>query len=279
MSRQRFDLLSKFVTANHILANHGIVDGFGHVSVRDPDRPDTFLMTGSKPPALVKTAGDIDTFVVEDAQPLAGEHGPPQSPFSERFIHSEIYEMYPAVQSIVHSHSPVMVARANSGQPLRPVWHMAGFLGPVVPVFDTRGFYREGEKQLTLVNSHDLGRALASTLADGSTSDTAPHRHGLPPHTTVLQRGHGFVTWGTSIEQVVYRAVYAQKNAEIQQQAEELASASSGIARCEYLGEAEWQDCAAMDDVCWVKSWPLWVAQVRSDPLYENNVQDDSRRP
>ncbi|KAL3959633.1 hypothetical protein ACCO45_004750 [Purpureocillium lilacinum] len=272
MSRQRFDLLSKFVTANHILANHGIVDGFGHVSVRDPDRPDTFLMTGSKPLPWSRQPAT--------STPSSWKtHSLWRSPFSERFIHSEIYEMYPAVQSIVHSHSPVMVARANSGQPLRPVWHMAGFLGPVVPVFDTRGFYREGEKQLTLVNSHDLGRALASTLADGSTSDTAPHRHGLPPHTTVLQRGHGFVTWGTSIEQVVYRAVYAQKNAEIQQQAEELASASSGIARCEYLGEAEWQDCAAMDDVCWVKSWPLWVAQVRSDPLYENNVQDDSRRP
>ncbi|KAJ6439413.1 arad-like aldolase/epimerase [Purpureocillium lavendulum] len=278
MSQQRFDLLSKLVTANHVLSYHGLVDGFGHVSVRDPDRSDAFLMTGSKPPALIRTAGDIDAFLVEDAQPLKGDRGPSQSPFSERFIHSEIYKMYPAIQSIVHSHSRVMVARANSGVPLRPVWHMAGFLGPGAPVFDTRGFYGDGEKQLTLVNSHELGRALASTLVDSSTSDLVLQKHGLPPHTTVLQRGHGFVTWGTSVEQAVYRAIYAQQNAEIQQEAEELARGSSGgAARCEYLGDAEWRDCAAMNDVCWVKAWPLWVAQVRSDPLYENHVQDESR--
>src|SRR4051794_8950548 len=47
-------LIDDLVIANHILYNEGVVDGFGHVSVRHPERPDRYLLSASLAPAVVK---------------------------------------------------------------------------------------------------------------------------------------------------------------------------------------------------------------------------------
>jgi hypothetical protein len=48
------DLLEDLVTANHVLARLGIVDSFGHISIRHPDRPDRFFLSCSRAPERVK---------------------------------------------------------------------------------------------------------------------------------------------------------------------------------------------------------------------------------
>ncbi len=42
------------VVANRILAREGIVDAYGHVSVRHPDKPEHFLLSRSRSPELVE---------------------------------------------------------------------------------------------------------------------------------------------------------------------------------------------------------------------------------
>ena len=47
------ELSRDIVIANRILANQGVVDGFGHVSARHPDNPERFLLSRSRSPELV----------------------------------------------------------------------------------------------------------------------------------------------------------------------------------------------------------------------------------
>lgn len=124
----------ELVDANHILFDQGVVDGFGHVSMRHPVRPDHFLLARSMAPALV-TETDVLEFDTDGAPTEAG--GP--AVYLERFIHSEIYRARPDVVSVVHSHSPAVVPfSVVSGTKLRPICHMCGFLGAATPVFEIR---------------------------------------------------------------------------------------------------------------------------------------------
>src|SRR5258707_5009599 len=124
-------LIDDLVTAHRILYDKGVVDGFGHVSGRHDANPERFLLARSMAPGLV-TAADMMEF------DLAGEPIDPRgrTSYLERFIHSEIYKAYPAVQAIVHSHSPAVIPFGVVATPLRPIFHMGSFLGLGVPVFE-----------------------------------------------------------------------------------------------------------------------------------------------
>src|SRR5216684_1265288 len=124
-------LIEDLVAANRILYDQGVVDGFGHVSVRHDKRPEHFLLARSMAPGLV-AAGDIMEFD-RDGDPLDAQG---RASYLERFIHSEIYKAYPAVQAVVHSHSPSVIPFGVTTVPLRPIYHMSGFLGQGVPVFE-----------------------------------------------------------------------------------------------------------------------------------------------
>lgn len=274
-----------FITANHILSYHGIVDAFGHISMRVPGDPSTFLMTGSMPPALMRTADDIGIYDVETAAPISGSTDGHDSPYSELSIHAQMYEAYPDVACVVHSHAKAVVAMSNcdtddSGRPtgiLRAMWHMGGFIGAAgdVPIFDPRqlGYYEPEEIGITvnkrdlLISTPFLGGALAGCISDFELP--LPR---MPTHALVLQRGHGFVTWGTSLRQAVYRAVYAEENAQVQQMSEAVVRATPG-ARGVYLSAAEARDAKEMNDGAIVKAWPFWEAQVRAHPLYVNDLR------
>src|SRR5436190_23710126 len=117
-------LIDVLVFANHILLREGVVDGFGHVSVRHDKDPSRFLLSRSIAPAIV-TAEDILEFDL-DGEPVDGKG---RRPYLERFIHSEIYRTRPDVQAVVHSHSPAVIPFGVTGTSLRPISHMAGFLG------------------------------------------------------------------------------------------------------------------------------------------------------
>src|SRR6516165_5678612 len=97
-------VLDDLVMGNRILYDQGVVDGYGHVSARDPRNPERFLMSRARAPGLV-TYSDIIEFGM-DGEPIRDDGRPI---YSERFIHSEIYKARPDVNGVVHSHSPTVV--------------------------------------------------------------------------------------------------------------------------------------------------------------------------
>ncbi len=131
-------LIEDIVVGSHILAEFGVLDGFGHVSARDPKNPDHFLMSRSLAPALV-AAEDIMAFDLDGNAVDAGG----RSVFLERFIHSEIYKARPDVMSVVHAHSPGVIPFGVSQMPLRPMYHNTAFLAAGVPVWDIRRDFGE----------------------------------------------------------------------------------------------------------------------------------------
>src|ERR1700736_6393583 len=122
-------LIDDLVAANRILYDQGVVDGFGHVSVRHDKRPEHFLLARSMAPGLVE-AGDIMEF---DPDGVAVDPKG-RTPYLERFIHSEIFKTRPEIQAVVHSHSPSVIPFGVVAVGLQPIYHMSSFLGAGVPV-------------------------------------------------------------------------------------------------------------------------------------------------
>ena len=189
-------LIEDLVAANRILAQQGVVDGYGHVSVRHDRSPERYLISRSIAPELV-TAADIVELNLDSME----VDGRDQKLYLERFIHGEIYKLRPDVKAVVHHHSPDVVPFSISSVPLRPVYHMSAFIGLGVPVFEIR---QAGGMTDMLVRNAELGRALARTLGDKPAA---------------LMRGHGAVVVGDSLMQAVGRSVYLQMNARLQAQA------------------------------------------------------------
>ena len=194
--------LSAAFLASRILVQEGVLDSFGHVTVRSLKNPNRYFMPRAMPPALV-TANDI---VELDLDSVPIDANAPRTN-GERFIHGEIYRVRPDVQAIVHSHAPAVIPFSISpDRPLRPVLHMAGFLPGRVSVFDHRDVAKDDPslRGKLMVNNAKLGAALAKTLASDS---------------VVLIRGHGNAVVGASLPWAVLRAIYTQLNARVQMEA------------------------------------------------------------
>lgn len=223
------------VTANYILYDQGILDSFGHVSVRDPANPSIFLLSRNLAPGLV-TIADILRF------DLKGEVQGPETPavYLERFIHAAIYELRPDVQAVVHSHAPSVVPFGLVAKTLCPVCHMGGFIGPGAPIYEIRD--HAGEASDMLIRSIELGRSLALTLGE---------------HCLVLMRGHGMTTVGTNLPEAVFRAVYTDVNARIQ-----LAASQLGVPTCLNEAEATAADAANVGQI--KRAWDFWARRSRA---------------
>jgi HCOMODA/2-hydroxy-3-carboxy-muconic semialdehyde decarboxylase len=189
-------LLEDLVAANRILAQEGVVDGFGHISVRHNRNPNRFLLSRSLAPGLVTAADIIEYDLDSNAVNANG-----RSQYSERFIHSEIYKARPDVNSVAHCHSASVIPFGVSSVPMRPVYHMAAFIGDGVPIFDIRKAVGMTDM---LVSNSERGRALAKAL-------------GNKP--VVLMRGHGVAVVGPAVRFAVGRSVYLEVNAKVQTQA------------------------------------------------------------
>jgi HCOMODA/2-hydroxy-3-carboxy-muconic semialdehyde decarboxylase len=185
-------LLRDLVVANRILANEGVVDAYGHVSVRHPDNPERYFLSCSRSPELVQ-GGDIMEFDLDGA-PVGGDA---RTPYLERFIHGANYEKYPGVNAVVHSHADEVLPYTISGEALRPVIHSAGIIGQTVPVWDIADKF--GDTTLLVVDM-DQGRDLADSLAGNRVA---------------LMRGHGFAATGRSLSEVVRVSVMLPRNARI----------------------------------------------------------------
>ncbi|OIW23939.1 arad-like aldolase/epimerase [Coniochaeta ligniaria NRRL 30616] len=251
------DEIRRYIRGCHILHFHGIVDAYGHLSYRLSDR--LFIMSRYLAPALVSSLADLVVYKIEDGEPLM-EDAP--NGFSERYIHSEIYKAYPKVKAVVHSHSlDVVPFSISPSTPLRACFHMAGFLGTEVPVWDAATVYREDETmvQSMLVRSTRLGASLAQTLG------VAADAEGLPRHPVALMRGHGFVCTGDSIEMVISKSIYTAQNARVQMAAQSLAGGGGHV---HFFNEREAADAGRTTIAGAAKPWPLWVAEVELNPLY-----------
>ena len=137
------------VAANLILVQNGVLDSFGHVSVRDPRNPNQYLQSQAIAPRDV-TAADLITFDL-DSKPLNARGRPP---YHERFIHGQIYKMRPDVHAVVHSHSPTIIPFSVTEKPLRAIFHNGHFLGQGTPVWEIREAV--GEQNGMLVNTNEL---------------------------------------------------------------------------------------------------------------------------
>jgi HCOMODA/2-hydroxy-3-carboxy-muconic semialdehyde decarboxylase len=228
--------IDDLVTANRILYNEGVVDGFGHVSVRHPERPDRYLLARSIAPAVV-THEDIMEFDLDSNAIDANG----RRPYLERYIHGEIYRARPDVRSIVHSHSPAVIPFGVTRVALKPLYHLGGFLGAGVPIFEIRD--AGGDRTDMLVRTPQLGRALAAALGAAGYA---------------LMRGHGSVAVGASIKQTAYRAIYAEVNARLQSEA-------SRLGEITFLNADEAANAAATNDEVLDRPWELWKSRLRSD--------------
>ena len=226
-------LIEDLVAANRILSREGVVDGFGHVSVRHDSAPGVFLLARSMAPGLV-TAADIMVFGL-DGEALGADR---RTAYVERYIHSEIYKAQPEVAAVVHSHSPAVIPFGVTAAKLRPIYHMSSFLGTDVPVFEIRDTH--GDTTDMLIRSPALGAALAASLGQA---------------TVALMRGHGNVVVGRSIPEVVFRAIYTEMNARLQADALRL-----GDGRVTYLSDGEAAASMATNAGVLTRAWELWKA-------------------
>jgi ribulose-5-phosphate 4-epimerase/fuculose-1-phosphate aldolase len=226
-------LLEDVVVGSRILADFGVVDGFGHVSARHPTNPNHFLMSRSLAPALV-TADDIMEFDLDgNAVDARG-----RSVFIERFIHAEIYRVRPDVMSVVHTHSPGVIPFSVSNVPLRPMYHNPSFLAVGVPVWDIRKDF--GDTSM-LVNNAALGKSLAAALGDKPVA---------------LMRGHGDVAVGPTVKMAVFRAYYTDVNAKLQAQALALGGEPNYLTPGEGA-KADQTNFAVIDRI-----WNLWRMKI-----------------
>jgi ribulose-5-phosphate 4-epimerase/fuculose-1-phosphate aldolase len=228
------ELVEELVIANKILYKYGVVDGFGHISVRHDADPNYFLMSHHLAPPLV-TASDIVTFDMK-SQPIVEQPG--RRFYSERFIHSEIYKVRPDVVSVVHSHAQTLIPFAATKAKLRPMYHMSAFLGKGVPVFDIR---KKAGITNMLVRTSQLGADLAERLG---------------PAPVVLMRGHGATMVGDSIRAAVYRAIYAMQNA-----AAQLNAITLGGEDVAYLDPREAEAYDKYSGEVMHRPWNMWRAE------------------
>jgi HCOMODA/2-hydroxy-3-carboxy-muconic semialdehyde decarboxylase len=224
------ELIEDLVAANRILAQQGVLDGYGHVSVRDTRRSDRFLMSRSLAPEMV-TANDILEYDLDGH--AIGAAGRPS--YLERFIHSAIYKARPDVQAVVHNHSPSVIPFGVSSVPLRPLYHMAAFLGAGIPVFDIRKY--SGTTDM-LVSNPERALGLVEVLGN---------------HSAVLMRGHGSAVVGPTILAAVGRSIYLELNARLQSQAIGLGGEIT------YLDPEEAkQVLASGENVGYERPWGIW---------------------
>lgn len=219
------------VAASRILAQHGILDAWGHVSIRHPADPERYLLSRARAAALVR-AEDIMEFDL-DSNPI-DQRG--RRMFLERFIHGQAYRARADVNAVVHSHSPTMIPFSVTGEPLKGISHIASFLVKEVPVWDIRSVAMTNG---LLVTNNAQGRSLAATLGEGPVA---------------LMRGHGNIVVAPDIKRAVQRALYTEINAQ------QLATALSFKRPITFIAPDEAQDPKRLDD-----AWELWKTEAMKE--------------
>jgi HCOMODA/2-hydroxy-3-carboxy-muconic semialdehyde decarboxylase len=231
-------LIDDLVMGNHILYDQKVMDGYGHVSARDPRDPNRFLMARARAPGMVEAA-DIMVFGL-DGEPVRKDSRPI---YSERFIHSEAYKARPDVNAVVHTHSPTVIPFSVTQVPLKPI--RAPFFYPEVPVFEIR---EAGGWTNLLISNQALGRALAEKLGENSVA---------------LLRGHGNIVVGPSLRIAIYRAIYTEANAQLLLQAKMLGGPITYLA-AEEAEIMEGNQVQVRAGHGHDRTWEMWAAEAKA---------------
>jgi len=218
------------VIASRTLAEHGVIDAYGHASVRSESDPNRYLMARNLAPELVTEQDILEFDLDSNAIDAKG-----QAVYQERFIHGEIYKARPDVKAIVHNHSPSVVPFACTGCEMKPIFHMSAFIGLGVPNWDIRDAQKGTDM---LVKTPYLGEHLARQLGK---------------HPAVLMRGHGSTVVGENLQRAVGRTIYLEMNARMQFQSIVLAGDSRHIV---FMDDAEVQANVSWQN--YERSWNLW---------------------
>jgi HCOMODA/2-hydroxy-3-carboxy-muconic semialdehyde decarboxylase len=228
------------VLAYRILAAHGVVDAYGHVSVRSERDPHRYLLARAMAPELVAADDicefDLDSNVIRD---------PGVALYLERYIHGEIYKTRPEVMAVVHNHSPSVIPFGVTTVPLRPLFNTGAFVGEGIPTFEIRDFQESGD---LIIKTPHLGASLAKVLG---------------PKPAALMRGHGSVVVGDSLMIAVVRSVYLELSAKLQMQAMLIAGPGGRIV---YLDDKEVAATSGRQSSAgtWGRTWDLWCAKARA---------------
>lgn len=221
------------VVANRILAREGVIDGFGHVSVRHPANPGHFLLSRSRSPEIV-TREDIMEFSLDGSVVSGAEY----RPYAERFIHGAIYEVRPDVNSVSHHHAPAVIPFSLTDIPLKVAYHMGTVAGSDIPVWDTQPEF--GDTNM-LVDTFEMGQSLAATLGKGAAA---------------LLRGHGAVCAASDLRAICMVSIYMRDNAQ-------LVLDTLALGEPKYLSAGEIRKTAAMllSDMPLARAWDYWKAR------------------
>ena len=225
--------MEDLAAANRILADQGVFDAAGHVSMRHPRHTERFLMSRSLAPALV-TSDDIMEFNLDcEACEARGRTG-----FIERFLHGGIYRARADVMAVAHGHSPSVIPFGLVDTPMRATYHNAAFLAAGVPVFDIRDAFGVTD---IVISSADRAAALADTLGNRS---------------VVLLRAHGFAAVGPNLQAAVFRAFFTEVSARVQLQAAALGGPMAA------LDAEEGRLADAINLATHGRAWELWKKRV-----------------
>jgi HCOMODA/2-hydroxy-3-carboxy-muconic semialdehyde decarboxylase len=227
-------LRQELSVANRILANEGVVDAFGHISIRHPDNPNRYLISRHRAAELVEPA-DILEFTL-DSKPVTPTD---VRLYSEMVIHGETYKLRPDVHSVCHHHAISVLPFAISGIDLVPVTHLGAAMNGPVPFWDSRDEF--GDTAL-LITRPEEGRSMAKAMGAGF---------------MVLLRRHGASVAGRSLQECVFRSVYMCLNAELQSRA--MAMGPPGpLSR----GEIEKCSAAVLTPRIIGRAWEYWARRL-----------------
>jgi HCOMODA/2-hydroxy-3-carboxy-muconic semialdehyde decarboxylase len=244
----------ELVLAYRILAAHGVVDAYGHVSLRTAKEPKRYLLARAMAPERV-TADDILEFDL-DSSPV---HDPGVALYLERYIHGEIFKHRPDINAVVHNHSPSVIPFGVTTVPLRPLFNTGAFIGEGVPTFEIRDFQKSGD---LLIKTPHLGESLAAVLG---------------PKPAALMRGHGAVVVGENLMLAVVRSVYLELSAKLQMQAMLIAGPGGDIV---YLDEREVAATSGrqISAGTWKRTWDLWCIKAQAQLDMEANAKRRRRK-
>jgi ribulose-5-phosphate 4-epimerase/fuculose-1-phosphate aldolase len=230
------DLIDELAVANRILGHEGVIDAFGHVSVRHPADPGRYLLSRSRSPLLVEP-DDILEYTL-DSEPVK----PPTARlYSERVIHGCIYQARSDVMAVCHHHAAAVMPFCVAGKPIMPVFHVGAAIGGEIPFWDQHDEF--GDTDL-LVAKPEEGRSLARALG---------------PHSVVLMRRHGATVVGAGLRELVSRSIFLCQNAEYQ-----LRALALGAPQPLHPGEIKLAGAINVKTTAAERTWEYWSVRLKA---------------
>jgi ribulose-5-phosphate 4-epimerase/fuculose-1-phosphate aldolase len=230
------DLIEELALANRILAHEGVLDAFGHVSVRHPNDPNRYFLSRSRSPLLIEP-DDILEYTL-DSEPVkpAKAHL-----YAERVIHGCIFEARKDVMAVCHHHAPAVMPFCIAGKPIQPVFHLGAAMGEEAPFWDQ---YTEFGDTNLLVVKQEEGHSLARALGN---------------HNAVLMNRHGATVVGGGLKELVSRSIFMCQNAQYQ-----LQSLALGVPDTLRRGEVKLAGALSLMPTVVTRTWEYWSMRLQA---------------